>query len=110
MNRGKLSQMQFKRVRVRPIACLIDKFGVELERVDDIWRVIASSRDSITLQNPRSRQYVDLGADHVREYMTDPGRSDGFLILKSQILLLDPRGFRLEPLADIRYPFFTQVA
>jgi hypothetical protein len=32
--------------------------------------------------------------------MTDPGRSDGFLILKSQIFLHDPRGFSLEPLTD----------
>jgi hypothetical protein len=97
MNRGKLALMQFKRVRVRPIARRINRFGEELEQIDDSWPIMSSSRDSLTLQNPRSGQNVDLGADHVREYITDPGRSDGFLILKSQIILHDPRGFSLEP-------------
>jgi hypothetical protein len=102
MNREKLSQMQWKRVKVRPIARRINRFGVELEQIDDSWPIMASSRDSLTLQNPRSGQNVDLGVDHIREYLTDPGRSDGFLILKSQIFLHDPRGFRLEPLASVR--------
>ena len=102
MNREKLSQMQWKRVRVRPIAHRINRFGVKLERIDDSWLITSPSRNSLTLQNPRSGQNVDLGADHVREYMTDPGRSDGFLILKSQIFLHDPRGFSLEPLVDAR--------
>jgi hypothetical protein len=102
MNREKLSQMQWKLVRVRPIARRINRFGVELERIDDSWLVTAPSKNFLTLQNPRSGQNVDLGTDHVREYMTDPGQSDGFLILKSQIFLHDPRGFSLEPLVGAR--------
>jgi hypothetical protein len=99
MNRNKLSQSRWKRFRLHPIARRIARQGVELERIDDSWLVTDSSKDSLSLQNPRSGQNVDLGLDHVREYMTDPtGRSDGFLILKSQVFLHDPRGFSVQPL------------
>jgi hypothetical protein len=94
--------MRWKRVRVRPIARRIDRFGEELEQIDDVWPIMDASRNSLTLQNPRSGQNVDLGADHVREYMTDPGRSDGILLLKSQIFLHDPRDFGIEPLNNGR--------
>jgi len=49
MNREKLSQMQWKRVRVRPIARRVDRFGVELEQIDDSWPITAIKPDRLGL-------------------------------------------------------------
>ena len=49
MNREKLSQMQWKRVRVRPIARRVDRFGVELEQIDDSWPITAIKTDRLGL-------------------------------------------------------------
>lgn|GEM_PF-4018133 len=112
MNKQKLSQMQYKRVRVRPVARRIDSDGVDLPQIDDVWLVTQSSGGELNLLNPRSSQNVPLGMDHVREYMTDSsGRSDGFLKLKSQIFLFAPRGASVEPLPeDLGRPRPSQVA
>jgi hypothetical protein len=98
MNKQELSEMRYKRVRVRPIARRIDPNGVELSRIDDEWMLTQATRDELNLENLRTKHNVQLGTDHVREYMTDSGRSDGFLILKSQIVLF-ARGVAVEPLA-----------
>ena len=98
MNKQKLSEMMYKRVKVRPMARRIDPNGMELPPIDDVWSITQTSRDELNLQNNRTRHNVQLGTDHVREYMTDKGRSDGFLMLKSQIFLF-ARGVAVEPLA-----------
>lgn len=97
MNKQKLSEMKYKRVRVRPIARRIDPNGLELDQIDDVWSLTETSRGQLNLQNNRTYHNVQLGTDHVREYMTDAGRSDGFLILKSQIFLF-ARGVAVEPI------------
>jgi hypothetical protein len=99
MNKQKLSQMRYKRVRVRPVARRIDSNGAELPQIDDAWLITETSDSELNLVNPRSSQNVPVGMDHVREYMTDSsGHSDGFLRLKSQIFLFAPRGASVEPL------------
>jgi hypothetical protein len=98
MNKQMLSEMRYKRVKVRPIARRIDPSGVELDQIDDVWSLATTSREEISLHNDRTHHNVPLGTDHVREYMTDSaGRTDGFLILKSQIVLY-ARGAVVEPL------------
>jgi hypothetical protein len=97
MNKQKLSAMTSKQVKVRPMARRIDPNGVELPQIDDVWSLTQASRDELNLQNNRTYHNVQLGTDHVREYMTDSGRTDGFLILKSQIFLF-ARGVAVEPL------------
>lgn len=88
MNKQKLSEMQHKRVRLHPMARRIDeRYGIELEQIDDPWLVTRASRIALELRNPRSDQHVVLGTDHVREFMSDTGRADGILVLKSQIFL-----------------------
>lgn len=88
MNKEKLSQMQGTRVKLRPMARRIDDDGQDLERIDDAWTLQTATRERINLSNPRTAHMFELGTDHVREYMTDiTGRTDGFLILKSQISL-----------------------
>ncbi len=88
MNREKVATMQYKNVRVRPIARRIEPNGNELPAIDDRWQIESTSKEKLKLVNPRTGHFVMLGADHIREYMTDyDGGSDGFLILKSQIIL-----------------------
>ena len=98
MNKQKLSEMSNKRVRIRPVARRVDPSGIELPQVDEVWLITQTSREEINLDNARTRHSVTLGTDHVREYMTDRGQTDGFLILKSQIFLF-ARGLAVEPLA-----------
>ncbi len=99
MNKQRLSQMRWKHVRVRPIARRFDETrGIELEQIDDVWLIANASRDELDLCNPRSQQHVLLGTDHVREYLTDAGRSNGMLVLKSQILLFSGQLPEIEPL------------
>jgi hypothetical protein len=99
MNKQKLSEMRLKRVRVRPIARRFDETrGIELEPIDDAWIIVNASCEEVELRNPRSSQHVLLGMDHVKEYMGDPGRSDGMLILKSQISLFGRQVPQIEPL------------
>ncbi len=43
---------------------------------------------------------IPLGTDHVREFMSDPGGSEGFLILKSQIFVFARAQAVVEPLAQ----------
>jgi hypothetical protein len=83
MNKQKLSEMRYARVKVRPMA--LDSSTGQFRYIDDTWIVMSASREELELHNPRTRDTIQLGTDHVREYMSDPGRSEGFLILKSQI-------------------------
>lgn len=97
MNKQRLSQMRYKKVRVRPVARRIDPSGVELPQIDDAWLLTQTSREELELSNPRTGHILRLGTDHVREYLTDSGGADGFLLLKSQIFL-HARGLAIEPL------------
>jgi hypothetical protein len=96
MNKQKLSEMQYARVRVRPMP--LDSSTGQWRHVDDIWIVTNASREELELHNPRTRDTIPLGTDHVREYMTDPGGSQGFLVLKSQICVFARAQAIVEPL------------
>ena len=90
--------MQYKKIRLRPIARRIEPTGHELPPIDDWWQIESSSREEIRLVNPRTSHIVTLGVDHIKEYMTDTGGgSDGFLVLKSQVILKGS-GVCVEPL------------
>jgi hypothetical protein len=101
MNREKVATMQYKKVRVRPIARRIEPSGQELPPLDDRWLIESTSKEKLKLVNPRTNHVVTLGADHIREYMTDySGGSDGFLVLKSQIILKGT-SVHVEPLVSV---------
>lgn len=87
MNKEKISKMQGKQLRIRPIVRRVDCTRGELPPIDDAWQVTSVSREEINLCNPRTSDNLRLGTDHVREYMTDPNGTDGLLILKSQVTL-----------------------
>jgi hypothetical protein len=90
MNKQKISEMRYKRVRIRPVARRVDQSGIELPQIDDVWLVTSAPKGEMNLENTRT-------GHNVREYMTDIGRTDGFLILKSQVTLY-ARGYAVEPL------------
>lgn len=96
MNKQKLSEMRYARVKVRPMA--LDSSSGQVRPVDDTWIVMSASREELELHNPRTRDTIPLGTDHVREYMSDPGGSEGFLILKSQIFVFARAQAIVEPL------------
>ena len=97
MNKQKVSEMRYKRVRLFPMARRIDPVGVELPQIDDVWLVTDASKVTLELRNTRTDHILTLGTDHIREYLTDLGRTDGIFSLKSQIFLF-ARGLGVQPL------------
>jgi hypothetical protein len=98
MNQEKIATMQYKKVRIRPIARRIEQTGHELSPIDDWWQIESSSDEKLRLVNPRTSHFITLGVDHIKEYRTDlDGGSDGFLVLKSQVILKGT-GVCVEPL------------
>lgn len=100
LNKSKLSEMQGKRVKIRPLARRITPSGIDLEQIDEAWKIESASRERITLRSARTDQGVIIGTDHVREFMSDTNisqGSDGFLMLKCQVFLFAPRGFSVQP-------------
>ena len=101
MNREKVATMRYKRVRIRPVARRIEGTGQELPQIDDVWQIAEASREKFKLVNPRTSHFVTMGADHIVEYMTDyEGGSDGFLVLKSQVILKGASA-HVEPLIPV---------
>jgi hypothetical protein len=102
MNKGEIAKMRFKRVRVRPMARRIAPDGTELEPIDDSYIIVDANRDEITLRNPRTSHVFPIGTDHIREFLSDlTGGTDGFLNLKSQIILY-AQNVAVEPLEQRR--------
>jgi hypothetical protein len=98
MNREKVSQMAGKQVRTRPIAKRFKMTGEPLSEIDYVWRIESTSKDEIALFNGSTGQILRLGMDHIKEYMTDRTNGlDGFLVLKSQIILKGPMVY-VEPM------------
>ena len=103
MNKEKLSEMRYKRVKVRPIAQRYDASGFKVESSDDVWLIERASREELELRNLHCGQGVSIGTDYIREFMTDHNlyqKSDGFLLLKVRIILHSPAGYIIEPLYD----------
>ncbi len=88
MNSEKLRAMNYKKVKVWPMAQPINPLGVKVEPRDDLWVVTSPFERVINLYNTVTGQNVSLGYDQVHEYRTDLGSSDGVLMLKCQIFTL----------------------
>lgn len=100
MNWRMLSTMQFREIKTSPPARRFDNGGRELDLPEETWIVQEVVRDRIILRSSRTHESVTMGTDHIREYITDLlGKTDGFLRLKSQILM-EPSGIAVEPLDD----------
>jgi len=98
VNRDKVSKMAGKQVRTRPIAKRFKQTGEALSEIDFVWSIQSTSKDEITLFNASTHHMFKLGMDHIKEYLTDRTNGlDGFLVLKSQIILKGPSVY-VEPL------------
>ena len=98
MNRQKISEMCWQRVRFRPLTRRIDPQGWELGPMDDTYVITEADKQRVTVRNTRTDHQFRINNDHIREFLSDSsGLTAGFFILKSQIFLLY-RGVWLEPL------------
>lgn len=88
MNREKITFMQCRNFRIRPIAKRIGPNGRELSCIDDLWRVLNLTNQSLRLVNVRTNHIVTFGLDCIEELITEPrAASSGCLVLKNQIIL-----------------------
>jgi hypothetical protein len=55
-----LARMQYKKVRIRPIARRIEPNGQELSAIDDWWQIESSSKEKLRLVNTLNRAITPL--------------------------------------------------
>jgi hypothetical protein len=92
MNKAKLEQCLWQRVRLRPIAWRRTPDGAWLPPIDDDWIVTEVLQHGVRLHNIRTDHTPTLGFDHIHQYITDPARDwdglkHGFLDLNAQLTL-----------------------
>lgn len=87
MNKTQMLKNKGKQLKTRPIARRLDPTRGELPPIDYRWLVQDVTDTEMTLFNGATSHTFRLGLDHIKDYRTDPGVSDGFLILKGQIIL-----------------------
>jgi hypothetical protein len=86
MNGDKVTFMQCRRFRMRPIARRIEPTGRELGCIDDWWRITSLSKEAMRLVNARTNHAITLNLDNVTGLIPEGG-STGCLVLKSQVFL-----------------------
>jgi hypothetical protein len=92
MNLEQLKKNIGQHLRMVPIACRLDEFGEEPQRIDDDWLLQEVTTDYLMVQNIRTAHIIKLGKDHVHHYTSDPNRVQGnakfgFLTLNVQIFI-----------------------
>jgi hypothetical protein len=92
MNKAKLTQCLWQRVRLRPIAQRRTTDGTSLPPIDDDWIVTEVGPHAVRLSNIRTGHAPLLGLDHIHHYIADPAREwdglkHGFLDLNAQLTL-----------------------
>jgi len=86
MTHEKVTFMQCRKFRFRPIARRIEPKGRELPCIDDWWRITSLSNQAFRLVNARTNQVVTLALDHITGFVPE-GSADGSLELRSQVIL-----------------------
>jgi hypothetical protein len=102
MNKTKLAECLWQRVRLRPIAWRRTPDGEWLLTIDDEWIPTEVSERGLRIQNIRTGHAPLIGFDHIHHYMSDPARDwdglkHGFLDLNVQLTLSGCNAFP-EPL------------
>jgi hypothetical protein len=92
MNKTKLAQSLWHRVRLRPIAWRRMTDGTWLPPIDDEWIVDEVGSNVLRIRDTRTDHAPVLGFDHVHHYVSDPARDwnglrHGFLDLNVQLTL-----------------------
>jgi len=109
VNKEMLAKNVGKQVRLRPTPLLVGYLSAPALRqgravrlpptpFDHLWLVEAVDGREIRLKDVSSDYYLPLGLDNVREYRTAP-RSDGFLLLKCQVIV-EANRIRTEPIGN----------
>jgi hypothetical protein len=92
MNKAHFRDSLGKLFRLRPLPYRITVWGELLPPADWQWQCTDIRKDFLHLSNISTGHFVDLGFDHIREYL-----SPDILILKSQ-MTLQGQSLYLEPL------------
>jgi hypothetical protein len=88
MDRDTVATMQYKKVRIRPIAKTIASTGLTLLPIDDCWRIENLSKEKFRLVNYRTNHGLMLSVGDIEEFRRDPdGGTHGFLYLRGQVVL-----------------------
>lgn len=92
MNKAKLEECLWQRVRLRPIAGRMMTDGTWLPAIDDEWIPTELSERGLRIQNIRTQHAPLVGLDHIHHYVNDPERErdglrHGFLDLNVQLTL-----------------------
>jgi hypothetical protein len=83
--KSKMVKNKGKQIRIRPHVRRIDPTRGELPSADWPWFVQDVTDTHVHLFCGATHHNLKLGLDHIKEYMTDPGGTGGFFVLKSQI-------------------------
>jgi hypothetical protein len=98
MNKGKLSGLKGKHVRLRPVPKRLDNASGHWILFDNKWFVHRAGRDGVEIVNSGCGDTLVLSADQIHDFRTDPsGESFGFLNLNGQAWV-HGRGSGVEPL------------
>jgi hypothetical protein len=92
MNKVKLEQCLWQRIRLRPIAWRRTPDGHWLPPLDDEWIPTELSERGLRIRNVRTQHAPLVGLDHIHHYVSDPEREwdglrHGFLDLNVQLTL-----------------------
>jgi hypothetical protein len=92
MNKAKLAENLYTRLRLRPIAWRRMTDGTWLPPIDDDWILTGVTDQGLRIQNVRTDHAPLVGFDHVDHYVSDPAREwdglrHGFLDLNVQLTL-----------------------
>lgn len=92
MNKAKLADALYHRVRLRPMAQRMMTDGTVLPPMDDDWIVMAVEATGVRIHNISTGHAPLLGFDHIHHYVSDPARDwdglkHGFLDLNVQLTL-----------------------
>ena len=96
MNKQKLAQNLYARVRVWPLARRRTIDGMELPRIDDDWILMQAGADGVVvLHNIRTDHVAKLGTDRIHHFDHEPhrdwdGLNHGRLELRVQLVLCGP--------------------
>jgi len=88
MNNALILESKGKKFKLRPKVRRVDPSRGGQPHLEYLWVVDAVSKEKgITLRNETTGNIFTIGLDHIREWLSDPGGSDGFLLLKDQLTL-----------------------
>ena len=93
MNKQKLQDSLYCRVRIWPIAGRKIPGGAWLPRIDDDWLVSeVDHRGIVTISNPRTGHIAKLGSDRIHHFEHEPhrdgnGLKHGLFVLNTQLVL-----------------------